>query len=138
MKIIKKGVAKEWSTKDVCTGRGNKGVGCGAILLVGYSDLFKTTSHSYDGSSESYATFKCPQCLALTDLNPKPPRSYDLPDQKTHAANLLKKTAKDIATDNMYQVLQEYQRRNHMTNNDEVHLHEDTVRAMKAYLKFSS
>lgn len=71
MKVLKPGDGrKEWSVEATCTGSGNGGGGCGAVLLVGESDLFKTSSHHYDGSSEYYATFKCPCCGVKTDVPP--------------------------------------------------------------------
>lgn len=70
MKVIKKGrPQKGWSKKYTCTGKGNNGGGCGAKLLVEAGDLFQTASHHYDGSSESYVTFKCPECGVLTDIS---------------------------------------------------------------------
>lgn len=77
MKILKPGDGrKEWSIEATCTGAGNGGGGCGAELLVGASDLFKTYSSHYDGSSETYATFKCPCCGVKTDVpNSKVPSS---------------------------------------------------------------
>jgi hypothetical protein len=56
-----------WSKKIECTGNGNGYFGCGAILLVEGSDLFKTTNTDI--------TFKCPECGNLTDL----PRNEILP-----------------------------------------------------------
>lgn len=69
MKVIKKGTGqKGWSTEVKCTGDGNHGGGCGATLLVEQPDLYITRSHHYDGSSESYVTFTCPECDVETDL----------------------------------------------------------------------
>lgn len=69
MKVLKPGNGQtEWSIESTCTGSGNGGGGCGAVLLVGESDLFKTSSHHYDGSSEHYATYKCPCCKVKTDI----------------------------------------------------------------------
>lgn len=138
MRIVKKGVAKEWSVTTTCTGKGNGGVGCGATLLVGYSDLFTTASHAYDGSSEYYTTFKCPQCLALTDIHPRPPRSSSLPDQIQHAADKLKKTAKENASDALLVALQDYQDDNRIGNDRDSELYKNAEIAMKAYKKFSS
>lgn len=75
MKILKKGSgAKGWSKKCTCTGKGNGNGGCGAELLVEERDLFSTSSHHYDGSSEYYVTFKCPQCKVVTDIEGYPDR----------------------------------------------------------------
>jgi hypothetical protein len=71
MKILKPGRdQKSWATKVRCSGNGNKGGGCGALLLVSYDDIYKTHSHARDEST-TYLTFKCPQCKVETDLNSK-------------------------------------------------------------------
>lgn len=76
MKVLKKGNGqKSWSTKRTCSGHGNGGGGCGATLLVEKPDLYKTSSHHYDGSSEYYITFSCPLCKVETDL----PKNASLP-----------------------------------------------------------
>lgn len=70
MKVLEKGSgAKGWSKKVTCTGNGNGGGGCKAKLLVEKNDLFLTYSSHYDGSNETYTTFKCPECGCLTDIN---------------------------------------------------------------------
>jgi hypothetical protein len=75
MKVIKKGSPqKGWSKKFKCTGNGNKGGGCGAELLVEQDDIFHTYSHCRD-ETDTYNTFKCPECNVLTDL----PSSVSLP-----------------------------------------------------------
>jgi hypothetical protein len=85
MKVIEKGrEQKGWAKKFKCTGEGNKGGGCGAVLLVEQDDIFYTYSNHYDGSSETYCTFQCPQCQVLTDL-PRPD-AYSLPF-KPHRRN---------------------------------------------------
>jgi hypothetical protein len=76
--------SKGWAKKFKCTGEGNKGGGCGAVLLVEQDDIFYTYSNHYDGSSETYCTFQCPQCQVLTDL-PRPD-AYSLPF-KPHRRN---------------------------------------------------
>ncbi len=69
MKVIKKGRAqKGWAKAYTCSGAGNGGGGCGAKLLVEHSDLYITGSHHYDGSSEYYTTFTCPECHVMTDI----------------------------------------------------------------------
>lgn len=67
MKVLKKG--KPWSIKRTCTGAGNGDGGCGAKLEVEAQDLYSTESHSYDGSSESYVTFRCVLCKTETDVD---------------------------------------------------------------------
>jgi len=71
MKLIKKGPGYSWEKKFTCTGAGNGGKGCGAILMVCHPDFFRTESGCYDGSSESYLTFECCQCNVWTDVDPK-------------------------------------------------------------------
>lgn len=69
MKVLKPGNgAKGWSTETLCTGAGNKGGGCGALLLVEEADLFRTESHCRD-ETDTYATFCCPECGVLTDID---------------------------------------------------------------------
>jgi hypothetical protein len=70
MKVIKEGKnpdVREWSAEFECTGHGNGGQGCGAILLVAESDLYRTESHARDETT-SYITFMCPQCGQETDI----------------------------------------------------------------------
>lgn len=68
MKIIKPGRAQTgWAKEFECTGYGNNGGGCNAILLVEQGDLFLTHSSSI-GEVERYVTFKCPSCSVLTDI----------------------------------------------------------------------
>lgn len=70
MKVLKKGRdVKGWSAELKCTGHGNGEGGCGSILLVEHSDLFETGRHCYDGSSDYFITFRCPECLVMTDIN---------------------------------------------------------------------
>ncbi len=86
MKVLQKGrEQKGWSTECLCTGKGNGGGGCGAKLLVEQPDLYITASHHYDGSSERYTTFQCPECGVESDIDSAPSNIIDtLPDKKTH------------------------------------------------------
>lgn len=69
MKVLKIGRRQTgWATKAKCTGAGNGGGGCGAELLVEEGDLYITDSYHYDGSHETYVTFRCAQCGVETDL----------------------------------------------------------------------
>ena len=69
MKVIKKGRPQKGCSEEFkCTGSGNGNGGCGAILLVEQDDVFSTSSHHYDGSSEYYTTFKCIECGVWTDI----------------------------------------------------------------------
>lgn len=73
MKIIKPGrEQKGWAKEFTCTGAGNGNGGCGALLLVEQADVFRTSHHSYDGSSEHYNTFECAQCGVWTDIKHVP------------------------------------------------------------------
>ena len=70
MKLVKKGRNQTgWSKEFNCTGKGNGGGGCGAVLLVSASDFYFTHSHHYDGSSERYTTFRRPSCGVETDVD---------------------------------------------------------------------
>jgi hypothetical protein len=78
MKILKEGNKNTWGLELHCTGKGNneEHSACGAKLLVESEDIFTTHHYDYGGGSESYFTFKCPQCKTLTDIPDKkiPPR----------------------------------------------------------------
>ncbi len=69
MKVIKKGrPQKGWAEEFKCTGNGNGNGGCSAMLLVEEGDLYHTYSSHYDGSSETYTTFRCVECGVQTDV----------------------------------------------------------------------
>ena len=69
MDVLKKGrPQKSWTSKFTCSGKGNGGGGCGAVLLVSEYDLYYTHSDHYDGSSETYTTFTCCECEVETDV----------------------------------------------------------------------
>lgn len=69
MKVIKKGTGqKSWAKEYTCTGNGNKGGGCGAVLLVEATDLYHTHHTDYSGHSDTYTTFRCPECRVETDI----------------------------------------------------------------------
>lgn len=79
MKTIKKGrPQKGWSKKFTCTGKGNGGGGCGAILLVEQGDLFHTVSTALH-ETDYYITFQCCECGVLTDVTEAPFHPCDLP-----------------------------------------------------------
>ena len=68
MKVLKKGrKQKGWASEMKCTGRGNGGGGCGALLLVEEEDVF-LTHNSCMGESDYFFTFKCPECWVKTDI----------------------------------------------------------------------
>jgi hypothetical protein len=84
MKILKPGrEQKDWAKELTCTGYGNNGGGCGALLLVEEPDLYLTERHSFD-ESDYFVTFKCCGCGTETDLNDgeRPSHWTDLPSKK--------------------------------------------------------
>lgn len=73
MKVLKKGSGqKGYAKKCVCTGKGNGGGGCGAVLLVEEGDFYQTSRSYYDGSTDYFTTFRCPQCGVETDVEGVP------------------------------------------------------------------
>jgi len=85
VKVVEKGRPQTgWAKEYKCTGKGNKGGGCGATLLVEQGDLFMTAHHCYDGSSDYYVTFKCCECGVLTDIpeSDAPVRAAELPSMR--------------------------------------------------------
>ena len=68
MEIIKPGnPQKGWTKEFACTGDGNGGGGCGAILRISVGDLFHTYRHCRD-ETDIYTTFCCIQCGVETDI----------------------------------------------------------------------
>ncbi len=68
MEVIKPGrPQKGWSKNFKCTGKGNNGGGCGAILLVSEYDIYQTESHALN-ETDYYTTFCCCQCGVETDI----------------------------------------------------------------------
>lgn len=67
MEVIERG--EGWAIDVTCTGKGNGGGGCQSKLKVNKENLYITQSHHYDGSSESYITFRCPECQIETDVD---------------------------------------------------------------------
>lgn len=79
MKVIKKGRPQRgWAKRLKCTGEGNNGGGCGAILLVEQVDLYQTSSSSM-GEVDYFATFCCSECGVETDV----PKGTSLPVMPT-------------------------------------------------------
>lgn len=67
MKVIKEGRPQTgWAQEMECTGAGNGGGGCGAVLLIEADDLFQTTRCARD-EVDYYEAFKCVSCGVLTD-----------------------------------------------------------------------
>lgn len=68
MEVTKPGrVQRGPSKKFKCTGAGNSGGGCGAVLLVSEYDLY-TTGSTCLGETDYYKTFCCMQCGTETDV----------------------------------------------------------------------
>lgn len=83
MKVLEAGkVGEKWVIQHRCTGWGNGGKGCDALLEIEYSDL-----RFYEGQdfswriSEPAVCFKCPCCGKITDLgrNDWPTGYHSLP-----------------------------------------------------------
>jgi hypothetical protein len=73
MEILKPGRKQTgWAIEITCTGEGNGGGGCSALLLVDQSDLYRTFRRFYDSSSETFITFTCAACGVETDLKNVP------------------------------------------------------------------
>lgn len=86
MKIIKEGRNQTgWAKEFACTGEGNQGGGCGAVLLVEFGDLFITSRSSIDETT-NFVTFKCARCGVLTDLDRQnyPPDVDKIPAKRFH------------------------------------------------------
>lgn len=66
MKILE--VKKKGWRKRICTGDGNSNIGCGSVLLLDPEDV-KIIHHTWiDGSRDTYYSFVCPVCAAMTDI----------------------------------------------------------------------
>jgi len=72
VQVIKEGRKQTgWSQQLECTGAGNGGGGCGAMLLVEIGDVFETQSSCRD-ETDYYVTFRCQCCGVLTDIKGAP------------------------------------------------------------------
>ncbi|MDP3725887.1 MAG: hypothetical protein Q8R36_01680 [bacterium] len=69
MQIIKKGRPQRgWSKNFKCTGAGNDGGGCGAVLLVSEYDIYPMYIGNGEGGSECLYTFCCQECGVETEI----------------------------------------------------------------------
>lgn len=71
MKILKPGKYTEnWAIEHLCTGYGNGGNGCGALLEIERNDLrhYPPINRGTWGDRDEAVLFKCPICEKLTDL----------------------------------------------------------------------
>ena len=74
MKVLEFGkFTDQWNIKHRCTGSGNGGNGCEALLEVEKSDLRHYPSRDTGswGDCDEAVLFKCPICDTLTDLAKK-------------------------------------------------------------------
>ena len=79
MQVVKKGrPQKGWAKEFTCTGEGNGGGGCGAVLLVEKDDFYQTSSWCM-GETERYVTFCCTECGVQTDVKGTPFYAHELP-----------------------------------------------------------
>ena len=68
MEVLQKG--EGWNLKQICTGYGNGGGGCGSLLKVSAEDLFVTCNSAWGFIEQTkYITFECPVCKIYTDLD---------------------------------------------------------------------
>lgn len=78
MKVLREG--KAWILEHECTGWGNGGKGCGALLGISRTDLryYKGDPVVHCASRDPAVMFKCPCCGQVTDLGLNDwPRSLD-------------------------------------------------------------
>lgn len=66
MKVIEEG--RGWNLEKRCTGKGNGGGGCNALLGLELNDIYLSHSYDYGGGHDMFYTFKCPCCSTETDL----------------------------------------------------------------------
>lgn len=71
MKVLKEGRSPKWSMKAKCTGEGNGGGGCGALLLVEIGDVFITVRYVHV-DTDYFTTFRCVSCGVSTDFTDCP------------------------------------------------------------------
>lgn len=69
MRVLKPGrEQKGWATEIACSGEGNGGGGCNALLLVEQGDVF-VTARSLRDEMDTFNTFRCPCCNVWTDIS---------------------------------------------------------------------
>lgn len=89
MKIVKEGrPQKGWAKEYTCTGVGNRGGGCGAVLLIELADLFRTELCSM-GEVDLFVTFACSSCGVLTDIKGAPVNARELDSYATWKLRLV-------------------------------------------------
>ena len=73
MKVLEEG--RDWNLEKRCTGYGNGGGGCNALLGIALDDIYQTYRGDYIEITEICYTFKCPVCGVETDLE-----TYEVPE----------------------------------------------------------
>ena len=69
MKVLKPGRKQTGWTKEFrCTGHNRGDGGCGAVLLVGYADLFRSQKSHMDKETCTHVFFRCCECGVVTSL----------------------------------------------------------------------
>lgn len=92
MKVLKHGTGQNgWSKKLECTGKGNGGGGCDALLLIEQTDLYKTYRSFMDGEEEIYVNFTCCECSVETIVENVP---LHIKDQIPSKKDFMKKAKK--------------------------------------------
>jgi hypothetical protein len=98
MKVIKKGFSQiGWTKQLTCTGSGNSGGGCGAILEISEDDLIVLYGHARDETT-TYVSFVCCECGVITDVFNNEVPSKIIPYEI--ALRVIRKKEKENATSN--------------------------------------
>jgi hypothetical protein len=100
MKVLETGTkGLNWTMKHRCTGWGNSGNGCEALLEIEKSDLryFRGVDGDSWGSRDPAVTFKCPCCSTLTDLGTNDwPKDYRNLPVYSSSSSWIEETTVDI------------------------------------------
>ena len=90
MKVLRTGRAQQgWAQERACTGHGNGGGGCGAVLLVEEGDVYLTKSHAREETT-TYLTFSCPECGVETDVEGAPAPAWNAARARKDMADKMK------------------------------------------------
>ena len=69
MRVIRKGRTQNGAAHErTCTGKGNGGGGCSAVLLVEQRALYADYTSDYLGDRDYYTKFRCSQCGVATTI----------------------------------------------------------------------
>lgn len=77
MQIIQEGAGQQ----HTCTGKGNGGNGCGAILGVTKEDIFYTSRMVSRESPDYFLTIRCVRCSVETDIAERTYKPEDYPSK---------------------------------------------------------